>query len=156
MLDCGGRMAYAANAAQLVSALLSDAAIEAPPLAPASSQLQLPRRKQKCRATRARRILFGSGGPLWALLAQDSKAPVTCYCQFLCSECPLFPKADVQELQNPLKLGAAFGQERNSSCVRILLFDADCASSINISIIITRVANIYRPSSRASCPLAVL
>ena len=34
-------MACAANAAQLVSALLSDAAIEAPPLAPASSQLQL-------------------------------------------------------------------------------------------------------------------
>ena len=45
----------------------------------------------------------GSGGPLWALLAQDSKATVTCYCQFLCSECPLFPKADVQIGRNWVK-----------------------------------------------------
>jgi hypothetical protein len=69
-------------------------------------ELAIPRSFKTCSfpnknaAHRGRHSLFGSGGPLWALLAQDSKATVTRYCQFLCSECLLFPKAVIQMIRN--------------------------------------------------------
>ena len=50
---------------------------------------------------------------------------------------------------------SALSHKRNFGCVRILLLDADYASRINTSIIITRAASIYQPSSRVSCRAAI-